>query len=71
MSIQIIPFIKEELIGEHIITEQIQFERKHEQDSLKEFYEYANQWWEEYKLLRESHKSRLVKLFAECEDRFI
>lgn len=31
--------------------------------------EYANEWWNDYKLIRNSHKTRLVKIFAETDDR--
>ncbi len=31
--------------------------------------EYANEWWAEYKAIRHSHKTRLVKIFAETDDR--
>jgi centrosomal protein CEP76 len=31
--------------------------------------EYANNWWAEYKEIRPAHKQRLVKIFAETDDR--
>ena len=36
---------------------------------MQKFLEYANEWWTEYKTIRPSHKNRLVKIFAETDDR--
>jgi centrosomal protein CEP76 len=44
-------------------------ERKFEAESLQKFLDYANGWWTDYKQVRPSHKSRLVKIFAETDDR--
>lgn len=48
---------------------QTSLERKFESDSLQKFLDYANNWWSEYKTIRPSHKNRLVKIFAETDDR--
>jgi centrosomal protein CEP76 len=37
--------------------------------ALQKFLEYSNEWWTEYKEIRASHKKRLVKIFAETDDR--
>jgi len=35
----------------------------------QEFIKYANEWWEDYKAIRSSHSTRLIKLFLPTEDR--
>jgi centrosomal protein CEP76 len=44
-------------------------EHKFEQEGIQRFLEYANDWWADFKNIRASHKSRLVKIFAETDDR--
>jgi len=44
-------------------------EKKFEQESIKQFLEYAQNWWIEYKQIRPSHKTRLVKIYVESDDR--
>ena len=31
--------------------------------------DYAHDWWNDFKTIRQSHKNRLVKIFAETDDR--
>ena len=61
--------MKSELCGEEMVTKQLELERKYDQETLQKFLEYANNWWAEYKEIRPSHKQRLVKIFAETDDR--
>ena len=35
----------------------------------QEFIKYANDWWEDYKNIRNSHSNRIIKLFLPTEDR--
>ena len=35
----------------------------------QDFIKYANDWWEDYKTIRNSHSTRLIKLFLPTEDR--
>jgi multidrug efflux pump subunit AcrA (membrane-fusion protein) len=51
------------------LEKQLSLERKFESESLQQFLEYANSWWQDYKNIRPSHKTRLVKIFAETDDR--
>ena len=60
---------KHDLLNEDSVMKQLSLERKFESDSLQKFLEYANDWWAEYKMIRHSHKTRLVKIFAETDDR--
>lgn len=43
-------------------------ERTREKKAEQEFYYYSKQWYEEFKQIRESHKGRIVKIYAEIED---
>lgn len=61
--------MKSELCGQEQVEKQLELERKYDSDILQEFLEYANAWWSEFKDIRPSHKSRLVKIFAETDDR--
>ena len=60
---------KSSLVGEHIVVKQIDYERKQESEQKKSFDEYATIWWNDFKQIRESHKKRLVQIYAETEDR--
>jgi len=35
----------------------------------QDFIKYANEWWEDYKTIRNTHSTRLIKLFLPTEDR--
>ena len=63
------PLGKQEALSEEAVSKQQSLERKFETDSLQQYLEYANSWWTDYKQMRPSHKSRLVKIFAETDDR--
>ncbi len=58
-----------ELANEELVDKQQTFEMKHEHESIQRFLDYANDWWNDYKSIRSSHKTRLVKIFAETDDR--
>lgn len=36
---------------------------------MSKFLEYANDWWNDYKNIRNSHAKRLVRIFAETDER--
>jgi centrosomal protein CEP76 len=57
------------LVGEHIVQHQLEYETKLEMESKKTFDEYAKEWWNDFKQIRESHKKRPVPIFLETEDR--
>ena len=44
---------------------QIQLERGKHAEQERLFLVYAKQWWKEYLTIREIHKERLVKIFAQ------
>ena len=70
LNLDLVPnLFKSELIGEEQVLKQQELELKFESDSLQKFLEYANSWWAEYKEIRPTHKNRLVKIFAETDDR--
>lgn len=61
--------LKSELLGEEQVQRQLELEAKHAQDTTQRFLEYSNNWWSEFKEIRPSHKQRLVKIYAETDDR--
>jgi centrosomal protein CEP76 len=70
LNLDLVPnMLKSELCGEEMVNKQIELEKKYDQETLQKFLEYANNWWAEYKEIRPSHKQRLVKIFAETDDR--
>ena len=56
------------LISEQIVMQQLEYEKKQEGDLKKAFDSYATEWWNDFKQIRESHKKRLVQIFAETDD---
>ena len=44
-------------------------EKKFETEAVQQFLEYAKDWYSDYKSIRASHRKRLVKIFAETDDR--
>lgn len=63
------PLGKQEALSEEAVGKQQSLEKKFESEALQQFLEYANSWWSDYKQIRPSHKTRLVKIFAETDDR--
>lgn len=51
------------------MNKQISLESRFEQESVQKFLDYANDWWADFKSIRPQHKTRLVKIFAETDDR--
>lgn len=58
-----------EILTEEHVDKQLALERKFDSESVQKFLDYANDWWSDYKNIRASHKTRLVKIFAETDDR--
>lgn len=58
-----------ETLTEEVVSKQISLESKFEQESVQKFLDYSNDWWTDYKSIRPAHKTRLVKIFAETDDR--
>jgi len=59
---------KSDLLPEHIVIQQLEFEQKDEERRKKAFEEYAKEWYNDFKQIRESHKKRLVPILAETDD---
>jgi len=57
------------LLTEELVLNQIRTETLNEDKSLRDFQEYADKWWKEYKQFRESHRKRLVPIFVNTDDR--
>jgi hypothetical protein len=60
---------KNKLLPERIIFEHLNSEKKYETECAQDFIRYTSDWWEDYKCIRNTHSSRLIKLFVPTEDR--
>ena len=70
MTLSLLPLIdKLNLLSQSAITDQLNDERKREIETTQDYIEYTSAWWEDYKSIRPSHASRLVKIFLPTEDR--
>jgi centrosomal protein CEP76 len=70
MHLDLVPALnRSELLSEEQVDKQINLEKKFEHESVQKFLDYANDWWTDYKSIRHTHKTRLVKIFAETDDR--
>lgn len=67
IQVELFPKTKQALSNE-VITAQIQLERGRHAEQERLFLVYAKQWWKEYLSIREIHKERLVKIFAQDEN---
>jgi centrosomal protein CEP76 len=54
-----------QFIEENVVRAQLDLERGRQADRERLFLVYAKQWWKDYLQIRESHKERLVKMFAQ------
>lgn len=57
------------MLIEEIVNKQISLESRFESESIQKFLDYANDWWADYKSIKPQFKTRLVKIFAETDDR--
>jgi len=70
IGLDLVPLLtKTESLLTESIDKQITLEDKFETEGIQKFLDYANDWWNDFKSIRDSHKSRLVKIFAETDDR--
>ncbi|KAL4235276.1 Centrosomal protein of 76 kDa [Mactra antiquata] len=67
IQVELFPKTKQTLSNE-VITAQFQMERTRQAEQERLFLVYAKQWWKEYLTIREIHKERLVKIFAQDEN---
>jgi len=70
LHLDLVPLLtKGELLTEEEVERHLAPERKYQQEAIQKFLEYANEWWNDYKSIRSSHRNRQVKIFAETDDR--
>ena len=60
---------RQELLTTEVVERQTGLESKFESETMRRFLDYAHDWWNDFKAIRQSHKNRLVKIFAETDDR--
>ena len=66
IDIQVELFLKtKQNLSNEVITAQIQLERERHSKQERLFLVYTKQWWKEYLSIREIHRDRLVKIFAQ------
>lgn len=70
MNVDLVPSLsKTELLMDEQVTKQTTLESRYESDTIQRFLDYAHDWWVDFKAIRSSHEKRLVKIFAETDDR--
>lgn len=67
VCIQLVPNLEESL-REDIFGAQLGLEHSKNTERERLFLVYAKQWWKEYLEIREDHKNRLIKIFAQDEN---
>ncbi|KAL9642610.1 hypothetical protein ABK040_009690 [Willaertia magna] len=55
-------------VTQNEIAQQLSIERNRDLQAEREFYMYCKQWFDEFSQIRDAHKRRIVKLYAETED---
>ena len=70
INLDLHPYLaKNELLPELSVTKQQDLEKKYDAEETQKFLDYANDWWKDYKEIKPGFKNRLVKLFAQTDDR--
>ena len=64
VCVQLVPALDEPL-REDLIGAQLGLEHAKNTERERLFLVYAKQWWKEYLEIRDDHKNRLVKIFAQ------
>ena len=67
VCLQLVPMLEDPL-REDIIATQLGMEHSKNTERERLFLVYAKQWWKEYLEIRDDHKNRLVKIFAQDEN---
>jgi centrosomal protein CEP76 len=67
ICIQLLPML-DEPVREDILAAQMGLEHSKNTERERLFLLYAKQWWKEYLEIRDDHKNRLVKIFAQDEN---
>jgi centrosomal protein CEP76 len=76
ISMQLVPMLDaNEHLNEDILTTQLGLEHSRNTERERLFLVYAKQWWKEYLEIRDDHKNRFVKIFAQvnclCDNELI
>ena len=70
MHFDLLPSLtKAETLSEEVVEKQLTLEHKFKTEATNQFLDYSTQFWQDYKNIRPSHKTRLIKIFAETDDR--
>ena len=56
-------------IVDYSVAHNIEIEADKEINLKRMFDEYANEWWKDYKGIRDSHNKRVVPIYVETDDR--
>lgn len=56
------------ILGQEVLTAQLNMERSRQSEKERLFLVYAKQWWKEYLQIRPANQERLVKIFAQDEN---
>ena len=64
IRLEVIPRTQE-ILTEDVIAAQTSLEKGKRAERERLFLIYAKQWWKEYLQIRQAHKDRLVKIFAQ------
>ncbi|KAK3589311.1 hypothetical protein CHS0354_026966 [Potamilus streckersoni] len=67
VQLELFPRIQQ-VLSQDVLSAQISLERTRQAEKERLFLVYAKTWWKEYLSVRETHKERLVKLFAQDEN---
>jgi centrosomal protein CEP76 len=66
VSMQLVPILESsEPLNEDILATQLGLEYSRNTERERLFLVYAKQWWKEYLEIRDDHKNRFVKIFAQ------
>lgn len=68
VTLQVVPSLSEPL-REDILETQLAIEHSKNTERERLFLVYSKQWWREYLEIREDHKNRYVKIFAQVDER--
>ena len=54
-----------QVVDDRVVRAQLDLERGRQTERERLFLVYCKQWWKEYLQIRDAHKDRLVKIFAQ------
>ena len=62
---------EKDFLPSHIIERRMNYEADRDMNGRYIFDDYAKEWWNDYKQIRESLKTRIIPIFVETDDRDI